>query len=355
MRLYPQSHPRETHSHAERALYSALSAVSLPWTAFHSLRLRTRDGWEGEGDFVIADPTAGLLVLEVKGGSIELRGGHWFQNGHALHQPPRAQAQGFAKRLIEELRRAGCETPPFGVACVFPDCDFSAGPTTGDLRDLVLGRRDLAHLEVALPSVFSHAVPSSFRVPQNRRWIEQLKTLWGDSWVPTVTLTDRVEDLDARAVALDANQYRLLEYAGETPRELVAAACAEAVARGVAASCSPLTSVLMSEFAPGVRSCPEGAAGLVVTESRSALEALEAGATAAAVVSTFLFEEGADAGRLLAMRRLGFAEMVRRLGLALSTAHGRYERAVRSLSSIARRLGADEDTLTQAITDLSAV
>jgi hypothetical protein len=221
MRLYPQSHPRATHSHAERALYSALSAVSLPWTAFHSLRLRTRDGWEGEGDFVIADPTAGLLVLEVKGGSIELRGGHWFQNGHALHQPPRAQAQGFAKRLIEELRRAGCETPPFGVACVFPDCDFSAGPTTGDLRDLVLGRRDLAHLEVALPSVFSHAVPSSFRVPQNRRWIEQLKTLWGDSWVPTVTLTDRVEDLDARAVALDANQYRLLEYAGETPRALV--------------------------------------------------------------------------------------------------------------------------------------
>ena len=146
-----------------------------------------------------------------------------------------------------------------------------------------------------------------------------------------------------------------LEKTNRFSRELVAAACAEAVARGVAASCSPLPSVLMSEFAPGVRSCPEGAAGLVVTESRSALEALEAGATAAAVVSTFLFEEGADAGRLLAMRRLGFAEMGRRLGLALSTAHGRYERAVRSLSSIARRLGADEDTLTQAITDLSAV
>lgn len=147
----------------------------------------------------------------------------------------------------------------------------------------------------------------------------------------------------------------VLERNNRFSRELVAAACAEAVARGVAPSCSPLTSVLMSEFAPGVRYCPEGAAGLVVTESRSALEALETGVTAAAVVSTFLLEEGADAGRLLAMRRLGFAEMGRRLGLALSTAHGRYERVVRSLSNIARRLGADEDTLTQAITDLSAV
>jgi hypothetical protein len=146
-----------------------------------------------------------------------------------------------------------------------------------------------------------------------------------------------------------------LEKNNRFSRELVASACAEAVSRGTASTCSSLTSVLMAEFAPGVRFIPEGAAGLVVMESRSALEALETGATAAAVVSAFLFEEGEEAGRLLAMRRLGFAEMGRRLGLALSTAHGRYERLVKSLCNIAKRLGADEDTLTQAITDLSAV
>lgn len=146
-----------------------------------------------------------------------------------------------------------------------------------------------------------------------------------------------------------------LEKNNRFSRELVASACAEAVSRGAASTCSSLTSVLMSEFAPGVSFCPDVAAGLVVMESRSALEALETEATAAAVVSTFLFEEGEDARRLLALRPLGFAEMGRRLGLALSTAHGRYERVVKSLSNIARRLGADEDTLTRAITDLCAV
>lgn len=220
MRLFPPTEPRPTHSHAERALHAALSKVSLPWTAFHSLRLRSKEGWEGEGDFVVADPSAGLLVLEVKGGQLELKGGRWFQNGRALDKAPRDQALGFVKRLIEELRRQGCETPPFGVACVFPDTEFSTAPANGDLRGVVLGRRDLPHLEAALPEVFRLAVPEG-RVPQSRKWVEQLRTFWGETWVPTVSLADRLEDAEARSVALDAKQYQLLELAGETPRALV--------------------------------------------------------------------------------------------------------------------------------------
>ncbi|MDP3151467.1 MAG: NERD domain-containing protein [Archangium sp.] len=220
MRLFPQAQPRPTHSHAELTLYAALSKAALSWTAFHSLRLRSKEGWEGEGDFVIADPSAGLLVLEVKGGNIELRDGRWSQNGKPMSQAPRDQALGFVKHLIEELKRAGCETPPFGVACVFPDCDFSAAPSNGDLRGLVLGRRELPHLESVLPEVFRLAVPA-MRVPQSRKWLEQLKSLWGDSWVPSVNLGDRVDESVERSVALDTKQYQLLELAGGTARALV--------------------------------------------------------------------------------------------------------------------------------------
>jgi hypothetical protein len=221
MHVFPSSSPRPTPSEAEKALYAALAkCTELDWHAFHSLRLRTPDGWEGEGDFVLANPAGGLLVLEVKGGRIELRDGLWLQNGRPLTRPPRDQAQGFVRRLKDELERAGLEAPPYGVACVFPDSEFSGPPTSGDLRGLVLGARDLPHLSSVLPDVFSAAVPRG-RVPASRRWVQHLASLWGATWVPSVRLTDRVEDAAARSVALDAQQYAVLEFAGDTPRALV--------------------------------------------------------------------------------------------------------------------------------------
>ena len=44
------------------------------WAAWQSLRLRTKDGVEGEGDFVLGVLNRGLLFREVKGGSIPRRG-----------------------------------------------------------------------------------------------------------------------------------------------------------------------------------------------------------------------------------------------------------------------------------------
>lgn len=220
MRMHPPSQPRATESHAERALYAALSKSPLAYTVFHSLKLRTKDGWEGEGDFVIVDPQLGLLVLEVKGGAIELREGLWFQNGKPLHAAPKSQAWSFVKNLIDELKKAGCETPPYGIACAFPDCDFSDPPNTGDLRGVVLGKRDLSWLDESLPKVFATAVRTG-RLPQNRKWIDKLKELWGHTWVPTVSLEDRVADAERRSVSLDGKQYELLEYAEGTGRALV--------------------------------------------------------------------------------------------------------------------------------------
>jgi hypothetical protein len=221
MHVFPSANPRPTPSHAERDVYSALaSCTTLDWHAFHSLRLRTKSGWEGEGDFVIAKPDGGLLVLEVKGGRVELKDGHWLQNGREMDKAPRDQGLGFVRSLIGELKRAGLEAPPYGVACVFPDCEFSAPPSNGDLRGVVLGARDLPHLANVLPDVFAAAVPLG-RAPSNRKWIQHLQSLWGTTWVPSVRLTDRIDDAAARSVALDSKQHELLEFAGETQRALV--------------------------------------------------------------------------------------------------------------------------------------
>jgi hypothetical protein len=58
------------------------------------------NGVFGEGDFVIADPDRGLLVLEVKGGNIERCDGRWFQNDAPLASDPRAQGSEFVRKLV---------------------------------------------------------------------------------------------------------------------------------------------------------------------------------------------------------------------------------------------------------------
>src|SRR5262249_18942785 len=120
--LHPAAEPRPTGSHAERRVYDALrTALPAGWYAWHSLRLRTRDAYPGEGDFVIAPPARGLLILEVKGGAVCQTDGLWYQNGLRMDPPPLEQAFEFERLLLQRLRDAHCEPPAHGVAVAFPD------------------------------------------------------------------------------------------------------------------------------------------------------------------------------------------------------------------------------------------
>lgn len=219
--LYPQDHPRTTGSHAEHKVYDALKK-QLPdtWCAWHSLRLR-KQGREGEGDFVIAIPARGFLVLEVKGGQIELRGGHWLQNGEPMKKAPRDQAQGYARLLVEVLKKRGYPLP-FGVACAFPDTDFSAGPLSGDLHNAVIGGLQLPYLHEWLTRLVDELLPRPPKpLPDFRAWRHALHTLWGETWVPRVVLRDRLEDASRRRFALDEEQLAILDHAGELARARV--------------------------------------------------------------------------------------------------------------------------------------
>ena len=102
--LHPRGGPVPTRSRAEQAFHRAL-AEGLPpgWLAWHSMRIRTAANFEGEGDFVLAIPDRGVLVIEVKGGSIEKRDGLWLQNGRPMDKPPRRVLDGWVheQRLLE--------------------------------------------------------------------------------------------------------------------------------------------------------------------------------------------------------------------------------------------------------------
>lgn len=219
--VFPTDVPRPTGSHGEASVFRALkSGLPEGWRAWHSLRLRDHEGWEGEGDFVVAIPGRGLLVLEVKGGRMELRDGHWFQNGERLAKPPRAQGLGFARKLVDAVERRVHGRPPFGVACIFPDVDFTEPPKSGDLNEVVLGRRELAWIGEALRKAADSAIPPH-SPPPSSKWMHALHELWGETWVPHVRLDDRVEDAERRTLALNADQLRVLDIAEDNERARV--------------------------------------------------------------------------------------------------------------------------------------
>lgn len=220
--LYPRGAASPTTSKAEQAFHRALTAGLPPgWFAWHSLRLRTRDNFEGEGDFVLAIPDRGVLVIEVKGGAIEKRAGVWLQNERPMEQAPRAQAHGYMQKLVRKLEeRCPGLVPWIAIATAFPDTPFSAEPTQGDLEGAVLGQHDLAYLSDALPALAERAFARA-RPPRSPKFIDALHDLWCETWTPRLTLGTRARMRELELVPLDRDQIEMLDLIDHNPRFFV--------------------------------------------------------------------------------------------------------------------------------------
>lgn len=221
--VYPKGGPRPTTSRAEQLLYRSLQE-QLPegWIAWHSLRVRGDRGWEGEGDFVVAVPNRGVLVLEVKGGAIEVRGGQWYQNGLLMKKVPRDQAHNFARLLKLKLEARGLleqQVPRRAIVTVFPDTPFSEEPSEGAVEGACLGQQDLPTLGQELRDIAERLLPGA--PPRDRKWLDGLHALWCETWTPTLKLGDRTRLREQELVALDARQLALLEGVAPNPRLLV--------------------------------------------------------------------------------------------------------------------------------------
>jgi hypothetical protein len=218
--VYPHTAPR-TDNRAELLVHAALVRhLPASWYAWHSLRIRTRDQLEGEGDFVLAIPDRGILVLEVKGGAIEKRGGVWFQSGRAMDKSPRDQAHGYAKKLRTKLEEGGAQSPWSAIATLFPETHFAQEPTQGDLAGALLGQQDLAYLRDALEAVAERLFVNAWAV-RHTAWIGRLHELWCETWVPKLTLGARIRQRTTDLVPLDREQLATLDLVSHNPRFFV--------------------------------------------------------------------------------------------------------------------------------------
>jgi len=166
--MYPPQHSDNVGSEAERLLYHEFQAqLDDDYTVMHGVGWLSRKGrrtHDGEADFVIVHPAFGILVLEVKGGTIA---GGWSDDWwistsrtgqqHDIRNPIRQayHAMYALKLKLEDDPRTSPFHYPMYRAVAFPDMlveGVEFGPDAD--RALVLDSSDLAHLEQAVRRAF---------------------------------------------------------------------------------------------------------------------------------------------------------------------------------------------------------
>lgn len=156
--IYPPELAEEFDNEGERLVHELLKSnfgSSTSVDIYHSRRFR-RKGYvrgmperkEYEIDFIIIDPSRGVLCVEVKGGQIEFDGNRWYQNGHAMDKDPLSQVRGAAKSLeshyTDVFRSLG-----FDSLLIFPECELIPGKPLPELMtgEMVIDEASLGKMK----------------------------------------------------------------------------------------------------------------------------------------------------------------------------------------------------------------
>ncbi|MCL1599812.1 MAG: NERD domain-containing protein, partial [Actinomycetia bacterium] len=144
--MYPPRMPGDA-SPSERPVYGALEKLPDPWRVFHSVAWQSlRNGRQGDGeaDFVLIHPSHGLIVIEAKGGSIQITDGEWFTSGKGglARIDPFEQAVSSKHALVNYLKDSIPDLPwiESGHAVWFPEIKVDGDLSAAAPDELILDR-----------------------------------------------------------------------------------------------------------------------------------------------------------------------------------------------------------------------
>ncbi len=165
-----------------RALVSQLEQDCIIYHSYPWLRVERNDVKrnimlnEGETDFVVVDPTYGILIIEVKGGNVDYDAQvhKWYRllnngNNKEIKDPFSQARKGmhFLKDQILKYTFPGESQLPcaFGYAVVFPDCEYNGAAPPGSDKCIILSASDMPFLSKRLRAVLN----KWNRLPKPRR------------------------------------------------------------------------------------------------------------------------------------------------------------------------------------------
>ncbi|MCO8624482.1 nuclease-related domain-containing DEAD/DEAH box helicase [Burkholderia multivorans] len=212
-------YPREPYPHSPKSELKVRKALASleNLVILHSVAWQTRRGkqqGDGEADFIVVVPTLGILILEVKGGGIEVVNGSWFStsgdgNRHSIKNPfDQAKDSKYALLAYFRAVDTGLCNIPIVHAVVFPDVVVNAPLGSNAPRELIIDRADLQEPWLAIERVFRHwERKSTISTNELERLIRHL--------APTITvrrlLRDTIGDVESELIELTAEQTRAFQ------------------------------------------------------------------------------------------------------------------------------------------------
>jgi hypothetical protein len=229
-RMIPAMIPADTKSEAEKKLFPILrDKLDNSFTIFHSFDLLTHNREdkfvEGEIDFLIFSLEHGLLVLEVKSGSITFDGerGTWYQNDLPLKQSPFEQSLSTKYQLREFLTKK-LGFPPAVTMChavCFPDIELEYNRLpSGTDPEICIDSRKMAELQNNILKIMDHFHKTS-SVTVDTKHSERVRQVLMPYFESAVTLANLIKQEEAQFVTLTDNQCRMLDFIQNRKQALI--------------------------------------------------------------------------------------------------------------------------------------
>lgn len=241
--ISPEQRSANPQSRAEFKVYDRLQeALGDEWTVMYS---RTWTWLERSGtlrarevDFVIAHPKYGILLLEVKGGKIEVKDGQWTstdRNNETWPISPYIQLANATRALERRIQdekdhriSAQFKDFRFGNAVCFPDV-----PLDWDkLPDIPFGHRAITvdanllrseRLDQTLKKIMADAQGRCS--PPGEMRIEVIKGLLAYSWYLNSPKSVQIADTETEIRTLTEEQFELLNMLIPQTRRLLVSGC----------------------------------------------------------------------------------------------------------------------------------
>lgn len=211
-------YPSEASSYSPRSEIKVRERLSTVdnLVVFHSVAWQSRRSGkqgDGEADFVVLAPDLGILVLEVKGGGIEVIDGTWFSTGsdgirRSIKNPfDQAKDSKYALLNFFKVVDPSLTRYPIVHGVVFPDIEVDASLGLNAPREIMVDRADLTQPMAMIKQIFGHWGQSR-TLPKSdvQRIVGYL--------APTIRvrrlLRDDVEDVEQALIDLTAEQMRVL-------------------------------------------------------------------------------------------------------------------------------------------------
>jgi len=227
-RMYPDPISPNTRSQAEVKLYAAFKD-QLPddFAVFHSVSWQVRDTTngvrDGEADFCLAHPDAGILIVEVKGGRIRYDGhrGRWFSNQYEIKDPFQ-QGRTAKYSLLDKLKERSYWSnrwTAIGYAVAFPDVMVKHDLRLDAPRELILDATDMADVSTWVDQATDYLRgkrPDD--TPLRCMGIDELIALLSPTWDLRPVVSAEIQEERQELQRLTEEQFVMLDFLGRRRR-----------------------------------------------------------------------------------------------------------------------------------------